>query len=113
VWDGNYYALEVTKRLKLEDSGGMVRVGLVYYNTMEELERFGEAMRRIAQARANSDFYPPQCELQVLTCVGVNLNTQDSASLARSPVGLNRLLSKIFRACTMFTENQNNLYHSP
>lgn len=26
VWEGNYYALEVTKRLGLEDSGGMVRV---------------------------------------------------------------------------------------
>jgi hypothetical protein len=29
VWDGNYYALEVTTRLGLEDSGGMVRVGPV------------------------------------------------------------------------------------
>jgi hypothetical protein len=27
VWDGNYYALVVTERLGLEDSGGMVRVG--------------------------------------------------------------------------------------
>jgi selenocysteine lyase/cysteine desulfurase len=26
VWDGNYYALEVTKRLGLEDKGGTVRV---------------------------------------------------------------------------------------
>ncbi len=32
LWDGNYYALEVTKRLGLEDSGGMVRVGPVHYN---------------------------------------------------------------------------------
>jgi len=113
VWNGNYYALAVTERLKLEDSSGMVRVGPVHYNTMEELERFGEAIRRIAQAWANRDFHPPQCELQVLTCVGVTLNTQDCASLARIPFGLNMLLSKIFRACTMFTENQNNLYHSP
>src|SRR4030042_1871174 len=29
VWDGNYYALEVTTRLGLEESGGMVRMGLV------------------------------------------------------------------------------------
>ena len=29
VWDGNYYALAVTERLGLEDSGGMVRVGPV------------------------------------------------------------------------------------
>ena len=48
VWDGNYYALEVTERLGLEDSGGMVRVGPVHYNTLEEIEKFGEVMGRIA-----------------------------------------------------------------
>jgi selenocysteine lyase/cysteine desulfurase len=47
LWDGNYYALEVTTRLGLEDSGGMVRVGPVHYNTVEEIERFGEEMRKI------------------------------------------------------------------
>ncbi len=47
VWDGNYYALAVTERLGLEESGGMVRVGAVHYNTQEEIERFGEAIRRI------------------------------------------------------------------
>jgi cysteine desulfurase family protein (TIGR01976 family) len=49
VWDGNYYALAVTERLGLEDGGGMVRVGPVHYNTVEEIHRFGEALRRIAQ----------------------------------------------------------------
>jgi selenocysteine lyase/cysteine desulfurase len=49
VWDGNYYALAVTERLGLEDGGGMVRVGPVHYNTVEEIYRFGEALRRIAQ----------------------------------------------------------------
>jgi selenocysteine lyase/cysteine desulfurase len=48
VWDGNYYALEVTKRLGLEDSGGMVRVGPVHYNTVEEIKQFGEALGKIA-----------------------------------------------------------------
>jgi selenocysteine lyase/cysteine desulfurase len=48
VWDGNYYALEVTTRLGLEDSGGMVRVGPVHYNTVEEIKRFGEELGRIA-----------------------------------------------------------------
>jgi len=48
VWDGNYYALEVTTRLGLEDKWGMVRVGPVHFNTVEEIERFGEALRRIA-----------------------------------------------------------------
>ena len=48
VWDGNYYALEVTKRLGLEERGGMVRVGPVHYNTLEEIKRFGEGLGRIA-----------------------------------------------------------------
>jgi selenocysteine lyase/cysteine desulfurase len=48
VWDGNYYALEVTTRLGLEDRGGMVRVGPVHYNTVEEIRRFGETLGKIA-----------------------------------------------------------------
>jgi len=48
VWDGNYYALEVTSRLGLERSGGMVRVGPVHYNTVEEIRRFGEELRKIS-----------------------------------------------------------------
>jgi cysteine desulfurase family protein (TIGR01976 family) len=47
VWDGNYYALAVTERLGLEGSGGMVRVGPVHYNTLEEIKRFGEVLGRI------------------------------------------------------------------
>jgi cysteine desulfurase family protein (TIGR01976 family) len=47
VWDGNYYALAVTERLGLEASGGMVRVGPVHYNTVEEIEKFGEAMGKV------------------------------------------------------------------
>jgi cysteine desulfurase family protein (TIGR01976 family) len=48
VWNGNYYALAVTERLGVEESGGMVRVGPVHYNTLEEIERFGKALRKIA-----------------------------------------------------------------
>jgi cysteine desulfurase family protein (TIGR01976 family) len=48
VWDGNYYAINVTERLGVEERGGMVRIGPVHYNTVEEVERFGEALRRIA-----------------------------------------------------------------
>ncbi|MFZ5807920.1 MAG: cysteine desulfurase-like protein [Chloroflexota bacterium] len=48
VWDGNYYALEVTTRLGVENDGGMVRVGPVHYNTADEIQKFGEALRRIA-----------------------------------------------------------------
>jgi selenocysteine lyase/cysteine desulfurase len=51
VWDGNYYALAVTERLGLEESGGMVRVGAVHYNTVEEITRLGEALNRLVQSR--------------------------------------------------------------
>ena len=51
VWDGNYYALAITERLGLEASGGMVRVGPVHYNTLEEIEKFGQALSRIAEPK--------------------------------------------------------------
>jgi selenocysteine lyase/cysteine desulfurase len=47
VWDGNYYAVSVTERLGLEGSGGMVRVGLVHYNTQEEIDRLLTALREM------------------------------------------------------------------
>ncbi|MBL7199133.1 MAG: aminotransferase class V-fold PLP-dependent enzyme [Anaerolineae bacterium] len=47
VWDGNYYALAVTERLGLEGKGGMVRIGAVHYNTVEEIKRLGDALRAI------------------------------------------------------------------
>lgn len=46
VWHGNYYALAVTERLGVEGKGGMVRVGAVHYNTVAEIGRFGETLRR-------------------------------------------------------------------
>jgi cysteine desulfurase family protein (TIGR01976 family) len=39
VWSGNNYALSLTERLGLEEHGGMVRVGPVHYNTIEEIDR--------------------------------------------------------------------------
>jgi cysteine desulfurase family protein (TIGR01976 family) len=48
VWDGNYYALAVTERLGLEGKGGMVRIGAVHYNTVEEIERLGAVLRAMA-----------------------------------------------------------------
>jgi cysteine desulfurase family protein (TIGR01976 family) len=46
VWDGNYYALSVTERLGVEKTGGMVRIGLVHYNTVQEVDRLLEALRQ-------------------------------------------------------------------
>jgi cysteine desulfurase family protein (TIGR01976 family) len=48
VWDGNYYALAVTQRLGLEGQGGMVRIGAVFYNTLDEIRRLGRTLRDMA-----------------------------------------------------------------
>jgi selenocysteine lyase/cysteine desulfurase len=48
VWDGNYYAINVTERLGIEDKGGMVRVGAVHYNTLEEVEKLKKALMEIS-----------------------------------------------------------------
>lgn len=42
VWHGNYYAVEIMKRLGLDD--GAVRVGIVHYNTADEVERLLAAL---------------------------------------------------------------------
>jgi cysteine desulfurase family protein (TIGR01976 family) len=47
TWDGNYYALNVTERLDVEKSGGFLRIGLVHYNTEEEVDRLLAALREI------------------------------------------------------------------
>jgi cysteine desulfurase family protein (TIGR01976 family) len=38
VWHGDYYAVEVMKRLGLEAGGGAVRAGIVHYNTADEVD---------------------------------------------------------------------------
>ena len=47
VWDGNNYALAVTERLGVEETGGMVRVGAVHYNTLDEVARLGEVLKTL------------------------------------------------------------------
>ena len=51
VWDGDYYAYELIRALGLAESGGMVRVGLVHYNTAAEIGRLVEALGEIAATR--------------------------------------------------------------
>jgi selenocysteine lyase/cysteine desulfurase len=48
VWDGDYYAYELIRALGLAESGGMVRVGFVHYNTAAEIDRLVEALGDIA-----------------------------------------------------------------
>jgi cysteine desulfurase family protein (TIGR01976 family) len=46
AWDGNYYAVEIMKRLGHEDHG-MVRVGLSHYNTHAEIDRFEQVLKSL------------------------------------------------------------------
>ena len=46
VWAGNFYALELTEALGLEPEG-VLRAGVLHYNTMEEVERFIVAVSEI------------------------------------------------------------------
>ena len=50
TWDGNYYALNLTEHLGVEASGGFLRIGLVHYNTVEEVDRLLAALREIVAA---------------------------------------------------------------
>jgi cysteine desulfurase family protein (TIGR01976 family) len=46
VWNGNMYALSLSEALGLEPHG-MVRVGLLHYNTPEEIDRLIEALKEL------------------------------------------------------------------
>ncbi len=48
TWDGNYYALNLTERLGVEKDGGLLRIGLVHYNTTEEVDRLLAALRELS-----------------------------------------------------------------
>ncbi len=44
TWDGNFFALNLSERLGVEQHGGVLRVGLVHYNTAEEVDRLLAAL---------------------------------------------------------------------
>jgi cysteine desulfurase family protein (TIGR01976 family) len=48
TWDGNYYALNLTERLGVEKDGGLLRIGLVHYNTAEEVDRLLNTLQEFA-----------------------------------------------------------------
>jgi cysteine desulfurase family protein (TIGR01976 family) len=50
TWDGNYYALNLTEQLDVEKSGGFLRIGLVHYNTHEEVDRLLTTLGEIVSA---------------------------------------------------------------
>ena len=44
TWAGHYYALSLVERLGQLERGGMLRIGAVHYNTVEELDRIVAAL---------------------------------------------------------------------
>ncbi len=48
TWDGNFYALNLTQRLGVETSGGLLRIGFVHYNTLEEMQRLLQTLHELA-----------------------------------------------------------------
>lgn len=50
VWSGHYYAIAVMERLELLDKGGLVRIGFVHYNTIEEVDRVLSALKMLGES---------------------------------------------------------------
>jgi cysteine desulfurase family protein (TIGR01976 family) len=46
VWHGNFYALPLTEALELEPDG-LVRIGLLHYNTVGEIDRLGSSLAEL------------------------------------------------------------------
>jgi cysteine desulfurase family protein (TIGR01976 family) len=49
AWDGDFYATGLIERLGRAEEGGVLRLGLVHYNTVEEVDRTLEAVEAIAR----------------------------------------------------------------
>lgn len=49
TWDGNFYAMNLSERLGVEPKGGVLRVGLVHYNTADEVERLLAALHEFTK----------------------------------------------------------------
>ena len=49
VWNGHNYALAIVERLGFAGNRQNDRVGPVHYNTLDELEKFGEVLKKVAK----------------------------------------------------------------
>jgi cysteine desulfurase family protein (TIGR01976 family) len=49
TWDGDFYAWELARAIGLDGSGGLLRIGLVHYNTLEEVDRLVEALGELSR----------------------------------------------------------------
>ncbi|MFA0085671.1 cysteine desulfurase-like protein [Vibrio sp. 10N.261.51.F12] len=44
VWNGHFYALGLVRQLGIEESGGVLRVGFMHYNTLADVDMFFDAI---------------------------------------------------------------------
>src|SRR6266704_3189476 len=54
TWDGNFYAMNLSERLGIESKGGVLRIGLVHYNKMDEVDRLLKALGEFAKCASPS-----------------------------------------------------------
>ncbi|RUX56506.1 MULTISPECIES: cysteine desulfurase-like protein, partial [unclassified Mesorhizobium] len=59
IRDGHMYAPRLMKRLNLSMDSGAIRASLVHYNTVEEVRRFGEALRAIVAKLSRAAAFGP------------------------------------------------------
>ncbi|EOA8954809.1 cysteine desulfurase-like protein [Vibrio harveyi] len=50
VWNGHFYALGLVRQLGLEESGGVVRIGFMHYNTTAEIDMLFDVLESILDA---------------------------------------------------------------
>lgn len=48
VWSGHNYAVEPIKAMGLDEQGGVLRVGLAHYNTLNEVDQFITSLNQVA-----------------------------------------------------------------
>ena len=58
VWDGDFYATGIVERLGLARSGGLLRIGLMHYNTAAEVDRLLDVLAGIARPASQSTAIP-------------------------------------------------------
>ena len=47
TWDGDFYAWELVRGMGLDEAGGLLRIGLVHYNTLDEIDRLVTALAEL------------------------------------------------------------------
>ena len=54
TWDGDFYATGLVERLGLAEAGGLLRIGLVHYNTADEVDQLLGSLERVASGAVAS-----------------------------------------------------------